>query len=505
MPTNSLVFVLKRSLVAAILWSIAGCVTRPVFEEVVVDEQVDVPVARHALASLPFSDHWTKLILNGADAGFTHLSVSSGATPNDFVLLSEAYLQLFLLGTKTTIVITATDWVDANLRLKQFHYVYVIDGVKTLVEGTVDDGELSAHITDDSGARLQTTSLERAIYPSRAVPLYPVVNGLQVGKSYSYSTYDGETQSVKAVVQRIAAYGTSDQFEGYAYRVMSNVSGSAANIWIDERGRAVLEVSMKGIFLSKQLDSHKARATLVRAAFNQIPFYADYTTLGTKQSIDSPRTVKAMRVNLSGLDPSWVLPNDGAQRCWRESTVYACQIVAVPGRSSTVPIEEVEIEATLPSSSITSEDPAVQRIAANILNENNQAGLELIHWINDWIARRVRNSTAPVQTASQVLGSNSQSGSLGRTYLFAALARSLGIPTRIVNGLVYSQEHQGFIYHSWAESWVDEIWYRVDPAFGGLLVDATHIKLIVADTLDEVSDLSDVIGRLTVNVIAYDH
>ena len=62
------------------------------------------------------------------------------------------------------------------------------------------------------------------------------------------------------------------------------------------------------------------------------------------------------------------------------------------------------------------------------------------------------------------------------TYLFAALARAVAIPTRIVNGLVYSKEYAGFLYHAWPEVYVGE-WRALDPTFGQSEVDATHIKL----------------------------
>ena len=498
------VFVLKPLILIVVALVIAGCAVLPVFEEVDLEEQQDAPVVRHALANLPFTDHWTMLFLNGAEAGFTHLRVIAGATPNDFTLRSEAYLQMFLLGTKTTVIITATDWVDANLRHKRYRYVYTIDGAKKRVDGTIEEGVLHASVTGDAGHRELDIALKRPIYPSRAVCLYPIIDGLERGKSYSFVTYDGETQILKAVTQRVDGYGASDQFDGYAYSLSSNVSGSASNIWIDQLGRCVLEVSMKGIFLAKQLAAEKAREMLVSAAFNHTPFYLDYTTIRTEQPIESARDVKAMRVELSSLGEAWVLPDDDRQRCWHESDVYACQIVASPGHIDKVAFEEVDIKAMFPSTAITSDAPAVVSIASDIAGEIDEQGLGLIHSLNDWILSRVRHSTEPIENASQALGSNHQSGPLGRTYLFAALARAVGIPTRIVNGLVYSQLDEGFIYHSWAESWIDGIWYRVDPAFGGLSDDATHIKLGLGDTDEELSKFADIIGRLSVNVLAYD-
>ena len=84
----------------------------------------------------------------------------------------------------------------------------------------------------------------------------------------------------------------------------------------------------------------------------------------------------------------------------------------------------------------------------------------------------------------------------------AALARALGIPTRVVNGVVYSEDYDGFLYHTWAESFVGGTWLPVDPTFAMAPADATHVKLVEGETLAELAPLVDWIGRLQVRVIA---
>lgn len=68
--------------------------------------------------------------------------------------------------------------------------------------------------------------------------------------------------------------------------------------------------------------------------------------------------------------------------------------------------------------------------------------------------------------------------------LLAALGRAAGIPTRVVNGLVYSRPiYHGvsnvFMPHSWTLAYVDGAWRSFDLALGNF--DATHIALTVGD------------------------
>ncbi|WP_036115187.1 MULTISPECIES: transglutaminase-like domain-containing protein [Luteibacter] len=63
--------------------------------------------------------------------------------------------------------------------------------------------------------------------------------------------------------------------------------------------------------------------------------------------------------------------------------------------------------------------------------------------------------------------------------LLAALARSQGIPTRIVTGLVYAQRFAGasrvFVPHTWVQSWIDGRWVSFDSAQARF--DSTHIAM----------------------------
>jgi hypothetical protein len=68
--------------------------------------------------------------------------------------------------------------------------------------------------------------------------------------------------------------------------------------------------------------------------------------------------------------------------------------------------------------------------------------------------------------------------------LLAALGRAAGIPTRVVNGLVYSRERyhgvaNTFMPHSWTLAYVDGRWRSFDLALD--LFDTTHIALVVGD------------------------
>jgi len=90
----------------------------------------------------------------------------------------------------------------------------------------------------------------------------------------------------------------------------------------------------------------------------------------------------------------------------------------------------------------------------------------------------------------------------GHAFLYTAFARSLEIPTRVVNGLVYSEQFKGFLYHSWSESLVDDRWQAVDPMFDQPAADATHITVVEGESAADLLPLIDWVGKVRIRIMA---
>ena len=81
------------------------------------------------------------------------------------------------------------------------------------------------------------------------------------------------------------------------------------------------------------------------------------------------------------------------------------------------------------------------------------------------------HTTHPAQTLADGRGDCTE-----YAYLFATLARIIGIPARTVSGLAYSEEPTpGFLLHAWNEVYLDGSWRAVDPTWNQSTVDATHL------------------------------
>jgi transglutaminase-like putative cysteine protease len=117
-----------------------------------------------------------------------------------------------------------------------------------------------------------------------------------------------------------------------------------------------------------------------------------------------------------------------------------------------------------------------------------------------WVSHEVKDDVEESVSALEVLH-HRKGECQAHTLLYTALARANGIPTRIAGGLVYA-EGMGFLYHAWAESYVDG-WVAVDPTFNQVGVDATHIKLVEGASWISLFQIGHVVGQLKADVIDF--
>jgi transglutaminase-like putative cysteine protease len=85
--------------------------------------------------------------------------------------------------------------------------------------------------------------------------------------------------------------------------------------------------------------------------------------------------------------------------------------------------------------------------------------------------------------------------------LLGALLRALRIPARVVLGLAYWKEKNGYYYHAWVMAWSHGAWVFVDPALGVFPAFRDRIPLVIDDSGRDVVRIAKLIGRIDVKYI----
>lgn len=446
--------------------------------------------------ALRWHEYWTGIIFNGDKVGFSRLAVHPAPDqPGRYVIESEASLLFQLLGFQKTVQMRSRDVVAADLTLIEFHHSHNLDGNALDVKGAQEAGELKMTVV--SRGRSTETTLHPAapVYPASALTLMPLIRGLEVGRKYRYQIYSGETQSLLDVLQKVVAYEESELFPGKAFKVQTAASGHRATTWIDSHGRPQFEVALNGVMVSVLETATEAKRYLALAALNKRETLIDFSRVRTDHPLQDPRSIRYLQLALAGAPQS---PPDGpGQRCQAASDRWVCELTtgaAEPGSAAEAAERYLEPSATVPADA-----RAIRKVAAGIAGKETEPRTQ-VDLILSWMHANIRRAPVDAFSALDVLEQR-RAECQGHAYLYAALARSLGIPTRVVNGLVYSETDQGFLYHSWAESYLGAGWYAVDPIFAQPVADATHLKLVEGESISDLLPLLDWIGKVRIDIL----
>lgn len=458
------------------------------------------PEVRHDLASLPYFDYWTGIVFNGEKVGFSYFAIRKDPGAPRHEVRSEASIVLRFLGLEKTILLRSRDVINPDLTLVEFDYWFRVDDSELQVAGRREGEALVSRITTGGATTAQRLPAPGKLYPSSVINLYPVLYGLEVGREHKYAVYHGQTQSLAEVTQRIAAYEKSDLFAGNAFKVETAMRGQRVTSWIGPDGKLRFELAMYGALISFLEDAESAARYLALSSLNKKESLVEYSLVRPDRAIDRPREVSSLRVALSGAPA--LPPSDGWQRCVREGAEIACAMGRAADRaegSAGLPPEALRERYLRPSVSVQSADPAIGELARTIAGSAS-SDEERIARILRWLDGNIDKVAIDAFSALDVL-KRRKAECQGHAYLYAALARALGVPTRVVNGLVYSDQFGGFLYHSWAESLVGSGWQAVDPIFGQARADATHLKLVEGEDLADLVPLMEWVGKLQLRVL----
>jgi hypothetical protein len=149
---------------------------------------------------------------------------------------------------------------------------------------------------------------------------------------------------------------------------------------------------------------------------------------------------------------------------------------------------------------IQADHAAIRKQARAIVGDEKDA-LGKVKKLQEWAHRKLKKSYADnADTALDVL-TNLAGDCTEHTLLFVALARAEGIPAREVGGLAYvGGARPLFGWHAWAEVHDGHQWVSIDPTWGQVYVDATHVKMSAGPR-----DLAwvNVVGTLKLRVVEF--
>jgi hypothetical protein len=250
--------------------------------------------------------------------------------------------------------------------------------------------------------------------------------------------------------------------------------------WEREDGSPI-KVDMNGVTLTFQ------KETKEEALANVTPIPTSLAVTSDRK-ISASGLVKELQVRIVGINDRDMCKSDA-----RQSAVYQPERNAIeyhitaedfdPAKSLSRPMTMQAYRPWLKAETgIESNRPEIGELALSIAGSEDNAYLSACK-LRAWVYGNLEskdNSGVPV-SAIDVLKAK-KGDCKHHAVLFAALARSIGIPTRLVKGIVWGDGSFGG--HEWAECYVGE-WVSFDPSWSCDFVDATHIRLFTTESTDD--------------------
>jgi hypothetical protein len=437
-------------------------------------------------------EDWMGVYQRDQKVGYTHHSLFPDG--DGFGFSDETLLRLTLMDVPQTVRTRMHGRLGADYRLRHVDFELSSGAANLRAHGVVDGGVLKLTLEAGRDTSEQVLPLTEPVYLPSSLRASLRGEALQPGKQVEALVFDPTTlkndRMRVSIGNREPVPYTEGSLEGW--RIEEEFHALKTTAWIDAAGKILREEGPLGLVLvSQSAEQAVHRDWTAHAALDVMAT----TAVPVTRSIDDARHRMALRFRLSGIDTERV-PSDDEQVRDGSTVTITRPAVAVLG-SYVLPYGGADLAAELaPSAFLQSTHPRVQAAARAAIGSERDAK-RAAALLNDWVFEHVRKvPTVSLPNALQVLEMGAGDCN-EHAVLFAALARAVGLPARVIAGAVYLDG--AFFYHAWCEVWLTR-WVPVDPTFHQFPADATHIKFVVGGPEEHVA-MMEVVGRLAVEVL----
>lgn len=411
-----------------------------------------------------------------------------------FSMIQRAQLRLNVLNQVRQIDMHLTAKLDAHQRLRTFTFTFHSPFYSMDAKGTVK-GQSLYLVTDTGGdQREETIPLPEAPFISTNLRSYlvnplpekgdqriiPFFDPMTLSSRETVVTYMGkEKLLIKKRIHRL------HHFE-------SRFSGVRIHFYLDDEGKVVKEESPAGfVFLAEP----QFRATDIEDGQSELLQAVAVPYTGRLPEGDTPAAM-AYRLTLPEDVP---LDLNGGRQAFDKGILHLTR-EAVAHMPNGLPegSEGCDHQQYLePSRLVQSGHREIIDRGRAVAGDENKP-FEVAKALAGWVYAHIDKRPVIGLPDALVTLQNRQGDCNEHAALFAALARSRGIPTRIAAGVTL---HKGkFYYHAWNEVCINDRWLSLDTTNNQLPADLTHIRLIHGDLEDHLR-IGAVLGKFKIEIL----
>jgi len=446
----------------------------------------------------PLSERWFGIYVDKERVGFYRQAISE--TPTGYRMEGDGNVRMKVMGFSKEAAMRETYLVGKDLSLRSFEVEQTVNGNASRLIGKVASNVIRIKSVANGKSSEKQLKYKGEVYPGPALNLYPLMHDVTPGKSYTILTFDPEEVKIKEV--RISILGEEKTPDSQpALKLRNNLYPFVNNdIWMDDQGNTLLESVREGLVITRAEDPRLLGSFVGEVAQAKRDLIYDFSLVQPEPPITDYKKLTGLSVEISGWNDSLPLLPDGNQTVEKngEGKIVIKTGRAMPETAAQAKVAAPREQYLKPAEDIESDAPEITAKAKE-LSAGRKSQEEIVKalasWTADWLHDSVEDGGGAVASYKSRTG-NCQT----HARLYVALARAAGIPTRFVSGLVYL-DGKGFLYHSWAESLLDGRWVAVDPTYGQVPADPTHLKLLEGHLPEDMAPIITIIGRIHIKVL----
>ena len=445
----------------------------------------------------PLSERWFGIYVNSERVGFYRQRIDK--SEDGYRIEGNGSVRMKVMSFSKEASMRETYQVSKNLALRSFEVEQTVNGSSSHLTGTVNGRSINIKSNANGKMTDKSIKFKGEVYPGPVLNLYPLLRSVAAGSTYKIQAFDPEELRIKEV--QISVLGEDKTSEGLpALKLRNNLYPFVNNdIWVDGQGNTLEESVREGLVTTKAEQPEALGAFVSDWALAKKDLIYDFSLVRVEPPIKDPGKLTGLTVEISDWNDALPLLQGGGQQVEKRGngrvTFKTGSLVQMSSESKA---EKPADRHLNPAERIESDAPEIKAqamlLAAGFKSQDELAKA-LASWTAEWLKDTIDDG------GSAVVSFKSKSGNCQtHARLYTALARASGIPTRFVSGLVHL-EGKGFLYHSWAESFIDGRWVSVDPTYNQLPADPTHLKLLEGHLPEDMAPIIAIIGRIKMTVL----
>jgi len=441
-------------------------------------------------------EEWAGIFIHGERIGYSFTKIARADTGLTVENLTR--MTLIMMNQTRTLTTHVFAHTDQDYTLKDYS-LELRNGGQQRVEGTITGKQLKLTSYTQGRPYTQTITLKEKPYFPDAIEQVIKAKNLKPGDEISIPYFDPTTQSsatARITMQSTEQVDVMGEIKSGS-RVELSFMGINSVLWLDDDFKLIKESSPAMGLEIIPLSKEQALAEITPdKAFDLITFFS----VKLDRPTPNPRTLSYLKVEMQDITTENLDLDDDYQKL---VSVHPIIIESTLPQLGELPTLALPIEAQkkyLESSAyIQCTDRRIIDEARQIVGDEKDAtnaAAKLVTGVYDLLEK---NPTASLPSALDVL--QMKKGDCNEhSILFTALARAMGIPTKIYVGLV-NLEGYAYYYHAWCAVWLGT-WVPVDPTFNQFPADVGHLKLKEGEIAEQAVVLK-VVGKLKIKALEY--